>query len=258
MVATPKLYFVVERTKPYDHERTRVRVMEATGELLADLLDGCVDNKAGYGTLEAAEELGREYGALLQRGYTGLPDRWRRIHRAVTFDWLHASSGGYCEPDVEVGDKLADIVSNTKLARAIVAVVGRLLDRPYDALQDPADVIAALLDMGATECEYAEGHSRYRVREPVYPMQRPRAGNWHEVWGPRDGQGGLQTVTATQVRRVSERQHELVITTELGEARVYATYRTRKRAKIAAADLLRQQALAAEVARCNAEAAKVA
>lgn len=239
MVATPNLYFTVDHYREHGFDHTRVRVFEADARSLVDLIDGCVDNKAGYGSAEAAAHLLREYSELQQRGYSHVAERGYGLSggRSVTFTWLHSTSVGYCSPNVDCGQKWEKIGRNVSLAQQIATRTSKLIRRTYDMLDAPDDVIGALLLLGATECEDS-GRGRFRTGDPVYPMLAPRSRA-----GLRDAHGKFEAIASTRVRKSRESGlYELRVLTESGHEHVEG-FRTRARAEIARQDLLRQQAL---------------
>ena len=94
-------------------------------ESLITLQDMCVDNKAGYGTIEAAERMHAYYTAAIAEGFT---------HSiAITYGarvsarWQHYDHNGetdqYCSPRVDVGDEWRDIERNLKLAKRVAGKV---------------------------------------------------------------------------------------------------------------------------------------
>lgn len=143
----------------YDHTHVVIRHMYV--EDTEERLEGTVDNKAGYGSLDACARERVRFQRLLEAGHKTFFDHMSG-GLYVHIRWQHYTGGGtldYCEPDYEeLGKSLGQIEEGLKFLKK----VGRTIERAraaqrrkeygYDALRAvsnntfsrPEDLIAAL------------------------------------------------------------------------------------------------------------------
>jgi hypothetical protein len=81
-----------------DLKHVVVDVRWATREQVADILAGTVDNRAGYGTVEAAQTVARSCADLLKSGVTATYNlaSWSDSTSGVTLSWQQYDDTRYC------------------------------------------------------------------------------------------------------------------------------------------------------------------
>lgn len=101
-----------EISSKYGHQFTTVRVLGG-GELvsLQSILDGCIDNKAGFsGGQEVADRVAAEVRALAAEGYS---HEWRDSYGeswSLTAEYQHYYlPDQYCDATISLGDKARHI-----------------------------------------------------------------------------------------------------------------------------------------------------
>jgi len=90
-----KLVYRKSNRSEHGYNYTDVHVSRVEMCTLQYAIEGCVDNKAGYGDPEVAKELEVEFRKALEQGYTHIYQY--NDNFSATYSWMHASSGGYCE-----------------------------------------------------------------------------------------------------------------------------------------------------------------
>lgn len=161
--------------RPYTHTRIWVYSTLANAEPcpeqpLADMLELCVDNKAGYESQAIADRQRQRLLSLHSQGYAACVDTlWiPRVH----LDWLHHPDPTlrYCEAEITFSTRDRDLQRDLDFWRRFRAAVIRANEgRTYQAFQAPDAVLRALAKMRATRIYTATaegfGTSDYCTRE---------------------------------------------------------------------------------------------
>ncbi len=122
----------------------------ATRESVADRLAGTVDNRAGYGTAEAAQEIARQCAALLRNGVTHTYDptyAWSSSTAGMELSWQQYDDVSYCDRAALHADGERNIAAwETRVAfyRWLEAKV----EKAGGSLHDPRDLLTALRKAG--------------------------------------------------------------------------------------------------------------
>jgi hypothetical protein len=124
-----------------DLKHVVIDVRWATREQVADILAGTVDNRAGYGNVEAAQRVARSCADLLKAGVTQTYDlaSWSDRTAGVTLSWQQYDDEQYCStPRV--------LSSGSESIGAWEARVGlvRWLERLAGDMRDPRTLLLAL------------------------------------------------------------------------------------------------------------------
>lgn len=176
----------VRRERGYS--KLYLRIFEAKEQSVELLGAGTVQDRAGYGSPEAAAKMGRWYLSLYEQGhrilleinrYGKIPDitiRWQEYIPDLGSD----HTPGYCQAHFDsLGDgNYADIQSSTrflkKLAKKIVKLKGQepLAYRLTQAFRDPAEVIEALEALKAKRVNVwpGQGEHHYQLAR-TYDLQ---------------------------------------------------------------------------------------
>jgi hypothetical protein len=89
------VYFRTENQ--HEYPQSLVSVVSGVRENLLSLIEGCVDNKAGYGTLEAAESLQHRYKYYMKEGFKEKFDV--SLYDGIKFDLRYQHyNQGFCKP----------------------------------------------------------------------------------------------------------------------------------------------------------------
>jgi hypothetical protein len=140
-------------TSPFWLDRGRLQHVHVTVRWarridVAEVLAGTVDNKAGYGSAEVAQEIARYQAALLRQGITTTYDlaSWSRETASVRLSWQQYDDTRYCSrTDVTSGNGSDDIdawETRVKLYRWLERLAKGRMD-------DPRHLIEALRRKGA-------------------------------------------------------------------------------------------------------------
>lgn len=93
---------LVTTSRPFNYDCTKVTIIGGTPEWITDRIAGTVDNKAGYGDLEACERVALRMQALKNEGYVQLfNDALFYLHMSV--EYQHFSPDKFCNPNVSLG-----------------------------------------------------------------------------------------------------------------------------------------------------------
>jgi hypothetical protein len=177
-----KIFFHVETGHAHGYDHTRITVFSNEHCSLDDRIEGCVDNKAGYGTAEAAEKMGACYSRLKELGYTREADKAFMSARVVLhFQHYRAHVDApldYCEPRIELHDKYEDIKKGTALMEKVMRKASKRMwpDRRPEpsrlSIDTPKRVILALGDLKATEVDEVKAGPDSWDMFYVYPARR--------------------------------------------------------------------------------------
>lgn len=172
MKDVPELAVCYELSRMQDsgYYHLELYVFQADRENLRSLLAGTVDNKAGYGTAEAAEKLGRRYRRLMDDGYSHIYEFGWRERPYFRIRWLeyepsyHGSDPrhrGYCEHKIEVmgNGTIEGVKSSLGLMEQLLKSIRKNpkmeSSRENFLLDDPKNVILGLDRMDARRIERA-------------------------------------------------------------------------------------------------------
>jgi hypothetical protein len=157
------------RSNGYGH--THVVIYQAEALNIDALIEGCIDNKVGYGGgPEVAKVQEQRYRAMKAAGITETYSMvGSRLH--IDLDWQHynAAIEDYCDVCfAELGRRLEDVERAMKFLRQLGARIERAKARskgrePYDvshgSFKCPQDVLAALAKIkGAVETTFSREH----------------------------------------------------------------------------------------------------
>jgi hypothetical protein len=138
-------------------------------EKLTDLLEGTVDNKAGYGDAESAVAIGVELQGLLDEGYkTRLTTSMSGLN--IRLSYLHYNDG-YCEPNVSVGENFGVMENGMKFLKRLGRFMGRNTTRDvfHGTFRSHFAVFEALQAMRGTVETDIVGRSHFRVAQRKFP-----------------------------------------------------------------------------------------
>jgi hypothetical protein len=165
-MSKPKLWYGLEQTHEHGYTFTNITVyLDRNCEaetLLSELIDKCVDNRAGYQSLEIAQRVGRYYEAARDRGYASvvtllyLPRvyvRWQHYN-----DVPPGSSPQYCTADISFPRNARELRPSLKLWTMLDNAVNRAAG--YDRWHSPEPLMSVLARRHASRI--------YRVTEPPY------------------------------------------------------------------------------------------
>lgn len=154
------LYFSrIERTE-FGYTTSHVRVWDRKDPLptVESQIEGCIDNRAGYGSPEAAQRMLARYTYVQQLGY-GRCDQ-TMLHASVAyvelqfqhFNHSQYPEKHYCSARYDVGDELHRIKGGLKLAERLARAERKLFPDAY-RMEDPDRLIAVLRHLKAKEVE---------------------------------------------------------------------------------------------------------
>jgi hypothetical protein len=142
-------------------EHVHVTVRWARRIDVAEVLAGTVDNKAGYGSAEVAQEIARHSAALLRQGITTTYDlaSWDRTTAGLRLSWQQYDDTRYCrDANVTSGNGSDDIdawETRVKLYRWLEKLA-------KDRMDDPRHLIEAMRRKGAVALlSWPERERRY-------------------------------------------------------------------------------------------------
>jgi hypothetical protein len=164
-----KIFFRTWTGHEHGYDKTFVRVYRSKAQSVDELIEGCIDNKAGYGDVSAAARIREQYQTVKDAGYLAIVDT-PLYEPSVTLAWLHSTYGSYCRPHVSAGDTFESIEMGMTLLRHIakrarkygehpnIQGPGRALD-----IQHPEAVLKALKAMkkNAQEVEVFQRDAGY-------------------------------------------------------------------------------------------------
>jgi putative lipoic acid-binding regulatory protein len=164
------IIFSVVRDTEHGYTTDRLFIGEYLKTSVEESLAGTVDNKAGYGTPEAAAQMGRMYAAMLADGHKHYFD-WSLDGHRFSIKYQVYEKGDterpdYCDPHIGFPEKLEAAQWAMKVLQRIgkrteaERVARRKAESGYDSyqadvsqrsLEQLQDVVAALRSMGAVE-----------------------------------------------------------------------------------------------------------
>lgn len=186
------LCYALRRNKEYSYWHQVLTIFYAREESLRALLEGTVDNKAGYGSEEAARRLNLWFTQLLKEGYDRV---LRRLSHGpiptIHVDWMEIEarreySAGYGQADIKLGDQGLRATLNG--ARFIKGLATRIVRHEHESdeewtfserdltdrvINDPAVVTAMVQQMGGRQVKSAKGELRYHTEWVYDPGPRP-------------------------------------------------------------------------------------
>lgn len=132
------IFFRIKTYSEHGYDFTELRAYEARPVSIADAIEQCVDNKAGYQNLEIAREMQARYENLRDQGYTHMADTCL-YEPSCLITWQHYTPARaseddpqqYCDPRINVGaggDKLSAINRNLKLVNKLGLRARRYMD----------------------------------------------------------------------------------------------------------------------------------
>ncbi len=169
----PTIWYGIEIGEEYGYGYTRVTVREGVDceRLLPELIDGCVDNRAGYGTAEAAARMSERFTQLQARGYAGVV-HLSSFEPRVALHWQHyeprlptagVPTKDYCEARVTFPENVAELTRSLELwTRLKRRAQGKA--STYVTWHSPDALLGAL------------------VRMKAKPMHMVRIGDRHGQW----------------------------------------------------------------------------
>jgi hypothetical protein len=160
--------FSVKTFNESGYTHTEVSIRSCYVNSVAEQLEGCVDNKAGFGSIEIANEVGERFRKMQEAGYESTYDA-ATGGLQLTIRWQHykgASDGpDYCEPAFkDFGDGISGIEKSLAFLRKLGGAVekhrarhtgGDLRKVSDHTFGSPERVIAVLAQMkGVVAVEY--------------------------------------------------------------------------------------------------------
>lgn len=180
-----KIFFHVETGHEYGYDHTRVTIFTNEHHSLDERVEGCVDNKAGYGTAEAAEKMSTCFTRLQELGYVHEAERVFMSARVVLHFQHYLSTVDseldYCEPRIELHDKYEDIKRGTALLEKVMRKASKRMwpDRKPEpsrlAIDTPDRVTIALRDLKAIKVDEVKAGPDAWDTFYVYPAKAPAA-----------------------------------------------------------------------------------
>lgn len=168
----------------------KVRLFSVREESLADLLADCVDNAAGYGSLEAAEQLAREFATLIREGYSVVYDltsyTFERATAPISLSWQEYDSHSYCgRASTQLGER-----EIPEFERQIALL--KRLEKKTDnrGNENATKFFAALRAVGALRVKSSEGYARHLYLPDTSASIVP-------IDGPREQRDEIDTPSAT-------------------------------------------------------------
>lgn len=117
------LFYTFEKRSEGGYPVTYIRVFVSQARSFKELVEGTVDNKDGYGSLDVARDLHKRFENAIERGWTHAVDHYHSKYW-VTFRWQHYKAGEkpqqYCEVDIDIGNKYNELQDNLKFMQKIV------------------------------------------------------------------------------------------------------------------------------------------
>lgn len=100
-----KIVYEVFETSEHGYRHTHLVIREMYEESLEQLMAACVDNKAGYRSVEIAQRMSRQFREMLDQGYRVRYDS-SPYGLYIHLSWQHYKGGPegaleYCEPRYE-------------------------------------------------------------------------------------------------------------------------------------------------------------
>lgn len=176
------LFFDTHERHEGGYTKTVIRITGGEERLIVDLMAGCVDNRAGYGTAEAAAAMLRNYSAAHSAGFVG------EVHTTwapwVELRWQHypgpegdsnVDPNGpqqYCQARIDLPTDIPGAKRAMQLLQRIETANRRI--SPYDIFGEPATTLATLAKMRATPiyrlCARTGHFSCYATLPPGKPL----------------------------------------------------------------------------------------
>jgi hypothetical protein len=173
------IYFMSYDKEEYGYKTTTVVVWLCGDRLptLDYLIEGCVDNRAGYGSLLVAERLRKLFEEAKSQGYTrGETSLVTRYTAKVAFHFQHYREDGdskqYCSPSLDIGSDWPRMDRSHKLVKRLERAwkniwIRRVFDNPQDLITVLKRLRAAPLDyLSWVNTSMVLYVSREKVRKP--------------------------------------------------------------------------------------------
>lgn len=139
------LGFSVKVEREHGHEMTTVSIFSGQVMTLKKRLDGAIDNKDGYGSLEAAGRIEHETREALDNGFTEWFDRdFISDHVGVVVKYQRFDPISFCRPGIDVGREMSTILYGADL-------VAKLAKGLPDFPKSPEELVKKLSRF--VECE---------------------------------------------------------------------------------------------------------
>ena len=117
---TETITYTIDGYERHGYKFTRVTVRRMREEKVAELLEGAIDNKAGYGTADAARGQEARYRALQERGVESIYDSLCVSGLHLSIEWQHYEADGFCDPHFpELGRGFGEIETAMRFLRKI-------------------------------------------------------------------------------------------------------------------------------------------
>lgn len=158
------LYYTRNDRTEHGYTTTYIRVWDRLTPLPAveAQIEGCTDNKAGYGTPEAATRMCERYTFVRDAGYARADQSMVHGGGYVEVAFQHFKSADYpskhyCEARYDMGSRLREIESGLKLARRLYSAERKLFPDCY-RMEDPDRLVAVLRHLRAKELAIVDCH----------------------------------------------------------------------------------------------------
>src|SRR5690349_6682766 len=148
--AKAKIYYRILQSKPHGYAHTHVDVFqdyESSETHLADLIERCTDNAAGYQSQDIADKQAERFKQARALGFATLVQGFHTLAH-VSLDWQHYNPGPpqqYCDAHITFSERHYDLQRDLKFWATLRAAVIRENDgRSYGAFDSPDPLLRTL------------------------------------------------------------------------------------------------------------------
>lgn len=153
-------------TSSTGYDFTTFRIFTVRPVELAKRLAGTVDNRAGYGSLDAAQRVARHCQTLIDQGHTHTWEHPTFDAPCVNIEWQHyptAEGLDYCEPSFSLGRQWDRIEGARKLLHMLGRRIAKVIDREngrqcFGSPEQVAKHLHAMRDVMEVHLAPGEGH----------------------------------------------------------------------------------------------------
>lgn len=191
ILASGALAYSVERENFNGYTLDHVHIKQVRAESLGSVLAGCIDNKAGYGTSEAAYEIALATSHAIEQGYEKAYYHARTYEEVrVHLTYQQYDGVRYCEVrPTHVGGTLEDMTVGMAFLRILAGRIDKHASMTR-ALSNPTRVVAMLERLGAVRL--ATTDERMRV-----------LGHKHRVYDLAAREPAVTLLTSTPTERAA-------------------------------------------------------
>jgi len=180
----PTLCYTLDVQNEGQYSFLNMRIFNANKEHIQSLIEGTIENKAGYGSPEAAESMGLWFLTLQREGHRVLfdpADPWTG-GMSISIQWQHYTSSegeaSYCDPRfMDVGRNYGDIQKTAAFLKKVAkksSLQHHGGELGHWMFRDPADVIDALEAMRARRVVLFKKERDFRYKSAFLLDPEPR------------------------------------------------------------------------------------